>query len=278
MGDYMKLLDRLSSSLFSFKNLSSSVNDRKLLTFGYLLILLLILVIPNLVYSAGLLELDYDMKVAIRNIFRNDNELTFKIENGQMINYGNSEYYFKDTSLGFGIYISDDEEVAENVKTNSTIAIVLLKEKAYLSTGIMKQELLTYSDIEELSNIDFSGASTDDVNFWDSVFGAVQGYLDVVKPGFTIVYILTSLVEGLITILICALILTLFNRFGSKTTLDFGDHYKLSIYSSTGYVIGNTLAVMFNFGLFYYIGLIISIACCIMSGSKFNRIGEKNEL
>lgn len=274
----MKILDRLSSSLFSFKSLSNAANDRKLLTFGYVLILLLILIVPNIVYSTNILELNYDTKVAIRNIFRNDKDLNFRIEDGQMINYGTEEYYYKDTSLGFGIYISGEEEVADNVEASSQIAIILLKEKAYLSTGMMKQELFTYADNESLMNIDFSGASTDDAIFWDLAFNAIQGYFDAIKPAFIAVYILIALGEGLVTILVCALVLTLFNRFGSRTTLDFGDHYKLSIYSSTGYVVGNTLAVMFDFGLFYYIGLIISIACCIISGSKFNRIGEKNEL
>lgn len=274
----MKLLDRLSSSLFSFKSLSSAVNDRKLLTFGYILILLFVIMIPNFIYSVNTLDIDYDFKVAIRNEFRNDKDLTFKIEDGLIINYGDKEYYYKDTSLGIGIYISDKDEVAENVTSNSTVRLLLLKDKVYLSTGFMRQPIFSYGDFDSLKNIDLNGAVIDDVRFWNIVFGAVQEYLDFIKPGYVAINIVYSLIEGLITILVTALILTLFNRFGSRTTLDFGDHYKLSVYSATGYVFGNTLAVLFNFGLFYYIGLIISIACCIISGSKFNRIGERHEL
>ncbi len=274
----MKILDRLSSSLFSFKNLSSSVNDRKLLTFGYFLILLILLLIPNFIYSSTLLEIDYDSKLIIRNIFRNDENLTFKIENGKIINYGTVEYYYKDSGTGFGIYISDKQEVAEGLVTNSSVVILLLEDKAYISSGIITQELFTYSEVEGLEGLDFKDARDDKISFWDPVFKLTQDFLDTMKPSYTLVYYLITIVEGIITILVCALVLTLFNRFGNFTTLTFGDHFRLSIYSSTGYVLGNTLSTLFGFGLFYYIGLIISIACCIISGSKFTRRGGRSEL
>jgi len=273
----MKIIKRLSDSISSPSRLSNAVNDKGITTFLYTLVLIFILIIPYIVSSFTIMDLTYDAKVQIRNLLFRE-EIEFRIENGVMTNYGSDEYYYKDDFISsLGLYISDTKEVVLEENKNTAL-VAFLSDGVYLTSEIMSQKILNYSDYDDLMNIDFNDVKEGKVSFWDPMFNVIQQKLDEFKPIYTAIYIFSSILQAIITICIYSLILVCFNRLGVKTHLRFSDHWKLCIYGLTGFVLGTTLSIMFNFTLLYYVGFIVSIVICSISSRKFIIRGGSNEL
>ncbi len=273
----MKLIRRLSESVSAPSRLSAAVNDRGIFTFLYTLILVLIMIIPYIVTSFTVFDIDYNTQVEIRNAFYNE-KIEFKINNGVLEKTGESDYYFNDEIIeGVGIYVSSNNDI-ELENSSVTTVIAFLADGVYFGNSIAKQEMIKYSDFEELNNLDFNSVKDNMLEFWNPVFNVVQKLLDQNKGLYVTLYILSSIFQALVMICLYSLIFTIFNRIGVPTHLKFKDHWKLSIYGVTGFVLGNTLSLLFNFSLLYYIGFIVSIVVCFISSKNFIIRGGNNEL
>ena len=160
--------------------------------------------------------------------------------------------------------------------TMETIAV--LKDGVYLYNGITLNKMFSYSDYQVLENLDLNDAGKDKMDFWEPVFMVLQQQINKIKPFYIVMYILSSIIQACMTVLLCSLVLTGFNRIGTPINLRFKNHWKLCVYGSTGFVLGNIFATLYNFMLLYYVGLFLSIAICAIASKKFIIRGGKNEL
>ena len=259
----MNFINTITDSLFSPSRLGQYVNDKKIKTFFYFLVLAIIFVIPNILVSFTLGDITYNTKVDIRNELRHDTEnLPFVIHNGMLYTDKSNIVYETKIASNISIYIGLEERapIAENGSNH--IYISFLSDGVYVDNSIIGMNLFKYSDYEELEGLDFNGAINDDNEFWDVIFGVSQKYIDNFKLFLRIGYVGYAFFQGIITILIWSLLITLFNRVGGQYNLSFSKHWKLDVYGMTGFVLGSVLASLFSLGILYYIGLILSLIVC----------------
>ena len=280
----MGFLNRIAYGLFSPKGLRAYAGDKIIKVLLYLLFLVCVTVIPAAIDSPNYGKLSYDTKLAIREAFAAETkEINFSIEDGKLI--GNTDdFYYKQITSNLMLFIGFDPDVKISVGEkevdllNTGILLCFLEDGVYIVNRLYKTKLINYDDYDVLEGIDFNDATKDNRDFWDSIFNVYHGVLGKFQPFLSIVYIGSSFFQAIVTLLSYSVLLTWFNRLGMKSSFTFGQSWKITTYGLTAFALGNVLAIMFNFSIFYYVGIIWTLIICIISTQNFIGRGENNEL
>lgn len=255
------MLRRVIDGIFYPSEVIKYRSDRKLLTFGVIIIYALLLMIPSIIQIVSNDTFSYQTKVAIRNSFFNNTEIPYVIEDGKLVFVGTTEkpqYYVNIDEINTTIVFTTQEEILYDKKMNSNI-IVFNSKCVYLNNGIQNLTLLYYYEYNNCSNLDFRLAKVDDKMFWNQMFSVVHSVLDNYQDLIFVASLLIIITQSIGMILLITTFLTLFNRLGSQNIYSFGIHWKLMLYYSGPFVLGSLLAILFNIRLIEYVGILFTI-------------------
>jgi hypothetical protein len=249
---------RFRSGLFYPSEIINYRSERKITTVLYLGILVLLSMIPSFIIMFEENPLDFEDKRAIREAFR-DEELPYKIENNQLIYFGDGEGVIKVEITDTLNVILTPESEAVGVSPFSVDAyIILTKEKVYYVHSLNARELFSYSDYADLENLDFSEAAHSRSDFWTTVFRIANDQLQRNAWRTNLVNMVGLLLVSMFSLLILGVIITflqkLFNPYSS-----FGEIFRLMVYALTPHVIGQLLASLFGFSLLAIVGMIMTV-------------------
>ncbi|HQD92281.1 MAG: DUF1189 family protein [Acholeplasmataceae bacterium] len=260
----MELFRRFSSGLFSPRSIGAYINDRKLLTFLYFIILLFISILPQTIEISRMNRIPYQSQQEIREFFKTKEEIPFKVENNKLVSL-QSDVKIKSYLLSNQILVVFSLE--ENINVGMRNAIVFGQNGVYFQVSTFRQTLFLYSEYQEFESLDFRNAKINNDVFWNDIFKVAnieyQKVLTYIKPGL----ILGLLILNSISILFFSLLLALFQR-STLPTYRFSQVWKLAIYCSVPYVFGVVLSELFNFSLFSLLGLILMIIYGVISSQS----------
>jgi len=263
-----KMIKRLSNSLFSPRAVLNYRSDKWYITALYFLILLFISIIPPAVIAIQKDGIDYDTQKDIRLYFVGKEDIPYEINNGILIHdqANNNMIHVEQISDLYSIIFTNQEEIASN-DIPTSFSIILRTDGVYIRQASYMLRFFAYSEYPELDGLDFSNASSSNsVDFWNTVFDVADAQMAKYKGFFAFVSILYFFFANAFNFLIVSLILSLFQSFTLSRILSFGKLWKCCIYMLTPFVFGTTLASLFQFNLFYYIGFFASaIYVIIMS-------------
>lgn len=244
------MIKKISTCLFSPRKIILFVRERKLMTFLYVCLILLISLIPSL-FSVFMMDsfsvqelnnLQYTLNTSSSNID------TFKIEDGilntdekYIIRYGSLE------SLAFNheptLYNSQDSYVISFDTTNVKLyfANIVLVEKSYDEIG--------------LSNFNFADFINNNISSREQFYYAYRGIIDS-QIGFirstTIVQLIFNIVVSyLLLAFICALLIR-----SPYINIPLGIKFNVSLYAGTIYLLLTLLGSLYGISL-SLIGIIL---------------------
>ena len=258
----MRLLKMFSNSLFAPKEIVNYRNDKWYITLLYFLILVLLIAMPQVVLIVQHQGIDYSAKKEIRTHFNGGDDIPFHISDGVLVHdQGNDDFVYTeklDNNVNIVMTTGLDANI-EQSSIDTSITVVFRKDGVYLLQSVMHSKLFSYNEYNELNNIDFSEATDSrNLDFWDTMFYVAEQELEKVKPFFNIIAIVSTIIITVTDLVFIALLLSLFQMFLLSRILTFGKIFKLVIYLLSPYAFGNALAILFGFGILYYVGFIMS--------------------
>lgn len=251
------MFKRFRSGLFFPSEIINYRFEKKIFTILYLVILVLLSTIPSVLGLFWGNALCYSDKKTIRNAFKGL-DLPYEIVDYQLIYQGDGEDFLKvELSETLNVIFTTEEDLRFS-PFSVDVNIVLTKDKVYFVRSLTVSELFSYSDYPGLRNLDFSGATRDDYDFWTDVFIIANSQLDKYSLQMNLMNIAGLLLVSLFSLLILGVIITsfqkLFNPYNS-----FGEIFPLMIYALTPHVIGQLLSSLFGLPLFAVAGMIMTV-------------------
>lgn len=255
------MFQRIIDGLFNPSQIVQYRNDKKIVAFFVLVFYAVLLMIPSIIALYISKPFDYDVKVAIRNSFLNNTEIPYVIENNKLTFVGETEktqYYINVDELNLTVCFSTQEKIILEKQMLGNV-IVFDTNCVYFYNTMENITILNYYEYDQFYQMDFRMARNDQQVFWDSMFNVIQEIIDnndaLIKSASLVIIVF----QAFFLVLMVTLLLTLFNRFGSKNIYSFGTHWKLMIYFSGPFVLGFLFATLFNTMIFEYAGLIITL-------------------
>ncbi len=252
---------RFIDGLISPSNVLNYRNDRKIMTFGIVILYAILMMLPSLISLAVTKPFGYDTKIAIRNGFYNNIEIPYVIENGKLVFVGETEkpqYYVNIDDIELTIVFTTLEEIKVDKEMYNTI-IVFDSECVYLYNKLENFRLMNYYEYSNSNNLDFRLAKVDDRMFWNQAFEVIHQVLNNYEGWIMTSAVLIIVFQAFGLVLIITTLLTLFNRLGMKNIYSFGIHWRLMLYYMAPFVLGSLFATLFNVRVFEYIGLIVTL-------------------
>lgn len=259
----MKLLKRLYESLCSPNKIGTFREDKKIFTFVYFLLLVVLYALPSAIVLLTSNNISSSVKSEIRNAFAYGEEIPYEIIDNKLVFNGDNEkeYYLIETE-NYQIYFSSSLNIPEddlsvfNYNTSS-YKIVFSTDGVY-DGGITKSKILSYEQFD-LNGINFLEAKENKYEFWKYTFTKLNTIIDAYRSQMQVISIIVLIATSVFSVGLLSLIVTVFGRFGYKNAISFSKHWQLSIYAMTPMVFGELFAVLFNVQLLYYIGIFMTI-------------------
>lgn len=279
----MKILERLASSLFNPNKVIYYKDDKKWITVVFFFVLSFILMIPNICIIFLSSSFDYEQELAIRAAFNNADPIPYKITDGELEYVGEDGTTEKDFYLvstdDFLIYFTTKSTITDTENTTSSAPrIIFSKTGVNIGTYMLSEEMFTYDDYADFEGLDFTKSIATNSDFWTQAFKVVNNVLNDYQKLIYFFEVVVVIMQCLLTVLVASLIIAFFGRFGSTKELSFGCHWKLVIYYTTPFVIGNVLGALFNFSLLVYAGLILTVIYSYKINYNGSFGGKDNEL
>ena len=256
----MELFRRFSSGLFSPRSIGAYINDRKLLTFLYFIILLFISILPQTIEISRMNRIPYQSQQEIREFFKTKEEIPFKVENNKLVSL-QSDVKIKSYLLSNQILVVFSLE--ENINVGMRNAIVFGQNEFIFS--IYFRQTLFCIRISEFESLDFRNAKINNDVFWNDIFKVAnieyQKVLTYIKPGL----ILGLLILNSISILFFRLLLAIL-QLSTLSTYRYSQVLKLEIYFSVPYVFGVVLELLIL--VILLLGLILMIIYGVISSQS----------
>lgn len=254
------MFNRFKTSLFQPSKIAGFQKDSKLTTFLYYIILALLATIPSIILIFSTVGLDYQDKQTIRNELR-DIEIPYEIKEHKLIkNVENDNDYYQ-IKLSETVTLIFTELDYEAVKFNPIHVgslIMLTSEEVVYHSQFFDVIRIKYSDYEQIKNINLNGATTNDSEFWNTVFPIVNGLLVEYSPKTRIVNSVIILAAQAFFLMLFSLLVAFFQRVKLASILSFGKIWQLTIYAMTPYVIITLFGDLYGLGIFAYMGVFVS--------------------
>lgn len=274
----MKLIRRLSSGLFSPKEIYEYRKDSRWFTFLFFILLVLISSISGVVSAYKTDDLEYSDMQEIREMFyRDGNKIPFVIKHFQLVGMNIDEDYQYKKTLGYiDIIITNGNAKVDEKSTVPTI--VLTKNGVLLYYSIYREVLFSYSDYEELENLDLSLAYEDNSDFWKITFSVVAREMEKYHNLVVAMYMIIAVISQLLMLGIWSLIVAGLQKFSIGNKMKFSKLWQLMVYVTVPLALGKLLSDLFGIILIYYIGFILTVAYSAKLGQTIVTGGEKYEL
>lgn len=276
----MTFFRRLKDGLVSPMGLVEGVQDKKLFTFFFFIVLVILFALPSLIILGATDLYGYEERVELRKEFISSNkDIPYYILDGKLYHdTGDNESVYKmvihnDTVI---FITTNDEFVPDFMET--PMSIVIRSDGVYYYTA-MAVKVLSYADYPELNNnLDLSDARVKSSEFWNIVNGVIEKIVNQYQGTVKTVLIVYSFISAAITLGIITLAMTVFQRFYVSNAIKFTKLWQVIIYATVPFVIGNMLSELYNFSVFYYIGLILTISYSMRLSRHILMRGGNNEL
>lgn len=270
----MKLLKRLYAGLFAPSKIYTYINDKRILTFFYLLMLVLIYAIPLTINSLYGENFNSELINDIRVAFKTGEMIPYEINDNKLIFNGESEkdYYFIDSS-SYEIYFSTSDTiptVQDDFYFDISLGRILFWNDGIYEYSSTPTLILSY-DMLNLDGTDFRNAKNNDYDFWENIFTKLSTILDEYRNQTKWYTIGVLLLSSLLGLGLLSIIITIFGRFSRGNNIKFSKYWQMSIYLVTPMIFGELFATLYGLQLFYYIGLIMTIIYSII----FNQMSGK---
>lgn len=259
----MGILKRIANGLVAPKELTNYINDKSIIVFIYVFILLLIAAIPTTLISSFSPGISSVQKNEVVKKFNGDPAIPFRIVDGRLLNKaGLNDVYEYKVAPGFNAVLCQGNEIDfTNLKENNYL--VLSPDKAYIYINVYFQrlrfEVFSYSDHPDLMNIDFANATKGDNIFWEEMFEIYRIEFNNLRPYIVGINILINTISSLILILGFSLMLTLFGRTELNQIYGFKNIWKLIIYAMAPYIFFQTIGLLFGENLFSMVGVFTTV-------------------
>ena len=254
------MFNRFKTSLFQPSKIADFQKDSSLKTFLYYVILALLATIPSIILIFSTVGLDYQDKQNIRNELR-DVEIPYEIVDYELIkNINNDEKYYQIKLSETNILLFTELEF-EKVEFNPIHVgslIMFTKDEVVYHSQFFEVIRIKYSNYEEIKNINFNGATTNDSTFWNTVFPIVNGLLVEYNPKTRIVNSAIILFAQAFLLLIFSLLVAFFQRIKLASILIFGKIWQLTIYAMTPFTIITLIGDLYGLGILSYLGVFVS--------------------
>lgn len=251
------MLRRFISGLFAPKEIANYRNDKKIYTLGFFFLLVLILIIPNIIVLFQSGSLDYSDRALIRKVFYNE-EIPYQISNNKLVITETDTTNVYDVTLYIKVVFTVEETFPVNVRDMNEY-IILTENGVYHQTFLSKKLLFNYSDYQELKNFDFSGATTDNADFWSTVFTIMNNQFEIHRTTTIINNIIGNTIRAIIYLLLMSILIAVFQFRPLSGVEKFMKLWQLVIYILTPYAVGSLFAVLYGAEIFTIIGAIVSI-------------------
>lgn len=256
----MKIFRRFSDGVFSPNNINNYVDDKKGLTVVYYFLLVILMILPSTLSTILSPSVSYEDKVELRESFYHDSEaIPFYINSSILFNetHDNSYVYKKELGSRGLLIIKANDDVISNPRY--AMIIELSRTGVFIHQFGIRRLLFAYKDYEELNNIRFNGAYTNDSAFWDKIFSVLDSELPKEGPVYKVLNVAIVFVSTAFSLALWSLIFTIFNRPVDNRGITFGKYWQMVIYLLTPYAICYTISRMFSLSLLYYVGLVWTI-------------------
>lgn len=275
----MRIFKRISCGMFNPSEVNFYVNDKKIFTIFFAFILVVLMSLPQAIYSLTRPLLTYEDKTEVRESFYHDTEhIPFYIAGNILFHSDHDTNYIYQKAINEDLVVVIRTTVDNQVYTNTQTTIELTRTGVFLHQYGIKKLLFSYSDYSELKNIDITKAYDNDNDFWEIVFDIVDKEVDKYETAARVISVISIFIGEATYLLVLSFVLTLFNRGTNRRGLKFTKIWQMAIYMMSPYVFGGIIAETFGIVIVYYIGLIWSM---INVGRFSNTIvlrGEDNEL
>jgi hypothetical protein len=254
------VLKRFRSGLFYPSEIINYRFEKKIITILYLLVLVILSALPSFIIMFGDDALSYADKKVIREAFRNE-DVPYKIENYELIYTGNigEDLFVLEFADDLNVIMTTESEIDLEISPFSVDTfIILTKDKVIYQRTLTNIELFSYSDYSTLQNLSFSGAVSDDYDFWSVVFPIINQQLERFSLFSGFVNVAVLFLVSLVSLVVLGLIITFFQKLFIPY-LNFGSIFQLMIYALTPYVIGQLLASLFGFSLLSFVGILMTV-------------------
>lgn len=254
--ELLGLLKRLSSSLFSPKDIIKYRTDRVWITFLYFILLLLLSILPMSILVFKSEAISYEVRREIITIFSGEDDIPFMIVDGKLVHDINDDtfVYTKNINSNLKVIITTSNTNTTDVTSIDT-NVLLREDGVYLTQSALSIKLFDYSEYSGLNGLDFSNLKNKNDNSWNIVFNVINKEAEEIKPVSDVIQVVMIALTELISMILISVLLAFFQSFSLSGVITFGKIWKMCIYVLAPFVIGNVLGVMFNFALLFYVGL-----------------------
>ena len=245
---------RIRDSLFDPKKVVDYIKDKGIICALFVLLFAFIMIAPS-IFNIINYEISYDVKSNYITSLKGE-YIPYKIINGELIcsDASYSDNYTKTIGIVNYTFSTNGE-----VKSGYGLDVVFTKDKVNIMFSGMNSELFSYSDYEELNNLDFDTLTTGSGQAWESVFSVANKLYKANMPVILITNIIIGLINAIITLMIAVLIFSFSALFRLRNAIKFGAIMKVNIYYLAPFVVGNLLDDIFKTKFLFIVGIVITI-------------------
>ena len=277
---HLGFIKRLSSALFSPKDIIKYRTDKIWVTILFFLFLLVLSILPvsiSIVLNDGI---SYDTTRAIRTHFNENKDIPFTIIDGKLVHDDGDSSYVYTENIDSSLRVVFSLDNVEGEVSSTVVNIIFQEDGVYLSQSAFVIKLFAYNEYPILNNLDFSDLTDWNSPTWDLVFEVANQEVNKIKPTFDFLQIIILIISEALSMLFISLILAFFQNFTLSGIISFGKTWKMCIYVLAPYVVASVLGMLFNIQLLIYIGLGITAiyAASISRNILRESAGKDNEL
>jgi hypothetical protein len=251
---------RFKSGLFYPSEVINYRSDKKITTFLYFLILVILTIIPSIIIILGDSSLEYAEKKVIRESFEGQ-EILVKIENYKLVTTVPMAEEYQEVKIGSGMRVILTPQTSYFLNTsafNTDVILILAEEGVYYQRAISHVLLFKYEEYPELQNLDLTLAGEDDFGFWETVFPIIDSRIDDFSGYYNLIYIAALAIASVIGLLFFGLLISLFQKL-MLPFVKFSQYFKLMIYLLTPFVVFELLGTLFGLNFLPFIGIILTV-------------------
>lgn len=275
----MRLFRRFSNGLFNPIEVNNYINDKKIFTILFYFLLVILISIPQTIYSLSSPALSYEDKTIIREAFYRDVEgIPFVITSNILFHKEHDTEYVYEKALSSEVLVVIKTNVDNETYLDFPIVIEISRTGVFLHQYSLKRLLFSYNEYEELRNIDLGKAYENDRVFWETVFEIVEKEIDSQKTASQIIDVIAIIISEGLYICILSFVLALFNRRTDRRGMKFSKLWQMVIYLMVPYAFGSILSELFGIGILYYVGLVWSMINVVRFAQTTIIRGESDEL
>jgi len=254
------MYQRFKEGLFSPSEIAKYQNDKKIVTFLFFLILVLLSIIPSLINLTHNRGLDYEERTTIRQSFL-DNEVHFSLVDSQLVaDVGTNKIQTVLVNSTLLIVFTDQDSLKTDLSHFNTYSrIVLTKKAVYFQQSLINVKLFAYADYPSLANLDFSDALKNDQNFWTTVFLVIEdqiahhGSVTLLAKGLFIV------ISEILVLGFFSLIVAIFQMMSLSGYMKFTKVWQIMTYILVPYIVAKVFEDLFSLNYLSFLGAIITV-------------------